>query len=154
MELQQQGEADHHTSTVNWLQPLTCQQLESVQKDGPVLSILHNWKESEVLPTREQVTIESPAVRKYWLCWPQIELHQGVLHYRWENADRSKPSLLLLVLISLQTDVMLACHNPPQPGHLGETKTLQRLRQSYHWYGVGGDLSKYIQRCPQCKARK
>ena len=136
-ELQEQVGADHHTSTVNWLQPLNCQQLTSAQKDDPVLSILHNWKESGVLPTREQVTMESPAVRKYWLCWPQIELCQGVLHYRWENADRSNPSLLLLVPKSLQTDVVHACHDPPQSGHLGEAKTLQRLWQSYHWYGMG-----------------
>lgn len=154
-ELQQQAEADHHTAAVNWLQPLTCQQdLASAQKNDPVLSILHGWKESGVLPTREQVTMESPAMRKYWLCWPQIELHHGVLHYRWENADRSNRTLLLLVPTSLQTDVILACHNPLQSGHLGETKILQRLQRSYHWYGMGGDLSKYIQRCPQCKAQK
>ena len=98
--------------------------------------------------------MENPAVRKYWLCWPQIDMRQGVLHYRWENADGSNLSLLLLVPMSLQTDVVQACHDPPQSGHLGEAKTLQCLRQSYHWYGMGGDLNKYIQRCPQCKAQK
>ncbi|KAI3369367.1 hypothetical protein L3Q82_007468 [Scortum barcoo] len=51
-------------------------------------------------------------------------------------------------------EVMQASHNPPQSGHLGDAKTLQRLRQSYHWYGMGGDLGKYIQKCPQCKAQK
>ena len=153
-EWQQQAETDPRTSTVNWLQPLNYQQLATAQKDDPVLSILHDWKESGILPTREQVTMESPAVRKYWLCWPQIELQQGVLLYRWENADRCNPSLLLLVPAPLQTEVMQACHDPPQSGHLGEAKTLQRLRQSYHWYGMGADVRKYIQRCPQCKAQK
>lgn len=93
-------------------------------------------------------------MRKYWLCWPQIELHQGVLYYRWENPDRGNPSLLLLVPDSLQVEVMQACHDPPQSGHLGEAKTLQRLQQNYHWYGMGGDLRQYIQRCLPCKARK
>lgn len=77
----QQVEADLHTSTVNFLQPLSCQQLAEVQKDDPVLSVLHGWKGSGILTTREQVTKENPAVRKYWLCWPQIEIHQGVLLY-------------------------------------------------------------------------
>ncbi|KAI3359399.1 hypothetical protein L3Q82_002902 [Scortum barcoo] len=49
----QQVEADHHAST-GTSAPLTCQQLSSAQKEDPVLSILHRWKESGVLPTREQ----------------------------------------------------------------------------------------------------
>lgn len=70
-----------HTSTVNWLWPLSCQQLVTAQKNDPVLSILDGWTESGILPTREQVTMEIPAVRKYWLYWPQIELRTSlVLH--------------------------------------------------------------------------
>lgn len=65
IEWQQQTEADPHTSTVKWLQPLSCQQLATAQKDDPVLFILHDWNESGIVPTREQVTMESPAVRKY-----------------------------------------------------------------------------------------
>lgn len=49
---------------------------------------------------------------------------------------------------------MQACHNPPQSGHQGEVKTLQRLRQHYHWYNMGSDVRLHILRCPQCKAQK
>uniref|UniRef100_A0A096MD46 Gypsy retrotransposon integrase-like protein 1 n=1 Tax=Poecilia formosa TaxID=48698 RepID=A0A096MD46_POEFO len=136
------------------MQTFSSQQLSAAQKEDTVLSILHSWKEAGSLPTKDEVVIESPAVRKYWLCWPQIELHQGVLYYRWENVYSLKPSLLLLVLALLQMEVMQACHDPPLSGHLGETKTLQRLRQSFHWYGMGSDLHKYIQQCPQCKGLK
>ena len=94
------GEQQYQDKTdppvVNWLLPLTCQQLTAAQKQDPVLSILHNWLELGNLPTKEQVTMESPAVRKYWLCWPQIELDKGVLFYRWENANNVS-SLLLMV---------------------------------------------------------
>uniref|UniRef100_A0A096LZT0 Gypsy retrotransposon integrase-like protein 1 n=1 Tax=Poecilia formosa TaxID=48698 RepID=A0A096LZT0_POEFO len=132
------------------MQTLSSQQLSAAQKEDTALSILHSWKEAGSLPTKDEVAIESPAVRKYWLCWPQIELHQGVLYYHWENVYSLKPSLLLLVPASLQMEVMQACHDPPLSGHLGETKTLQ----SFHWYGMGSDLHKYIQQCPRCKGLK
>ncbi|XP_023205547.1 uncharacterized protein LOC106700194 [Xiphophorus maculatus] len=151
---QHQAEAETEIPQINWMQTLSSQQLSAAQKEDTVLSILHSWKEAGSLPTKDEVAIESPAVRKYWLCWLQIELHQGVLYYRWENVDSLKPSLLLLVPASLQMEVMQACHDPPLSGHLGETKTLQRLRQSFHWYGMGSDLHKYIQQCPQCKGLK
>lgn len=38
--------------------------------------------------------------------WPQIKLNRGVLHYRWEDADRGASSFLLLVPTSLQTEVI------------------------------------------------
>ncbi len=42
----------------------------------------------------------------------------------------------------------------PLHDHLGEGKTLERLRQSFHWYGMGGDVQLYIQRCRHCNACK
>lgn len=139
---------------VNWLETTTKEQLAQEQKGDPDLSILHEWKKNGTLPTREQVALKSPAVRKYWLCWPQVELHQGVLFYRWKRPGGLSPALLLLVPVSMQTEVLQACHNPPQSGHLGEGKTLERLRQSFHWYGMGGDVYLYIQRCKHCNACK
>ncbi len=142
------------TPRVNWLEAFSKEKLAQEQRADPDLSILHKWKQVGALPTKEDVALKSPAVRKYWLCWPQVELHQGVLFYRWERPGGLSPSLLLLVPASMQTEVLQACHNPPQSGHLGEGKTLERLRQSFHWYGMGGDVHLYIQRCRHCNACK
>ncbi|ROL48345.1 hypothetical protein DPX16_21831 [Anabarilius grahami] len=42
-------------------------------------------------------------------------------------------SLQVLVPVSLKNEVLQACHNPAQAGHVGEEKTLTRLRRRYHW---------------------
>ncbi|KAL6491500.1 hypothetical protein MHYP_G00018450 [Metynnis hypsauchen] len=82
------------------------------------------------------------------------ELRKGVLYYHWERPGELNPSLLLLVPASWQKEILQACHNPPQSGHLGEGKTLDRLRRSFHWYGMGGDVHSFIQRCQHCNERK
>uniref|UniRef100_A0AAR2LQ50 Gypsy retrotransposon integrase-like protein 1 n=1 Tax=Pygocentrus nattereri TaxID=42514 RepID=A0AAR2LQ50_PYGNA len=134
--------------------PLSREQLTQEQKSDPVLSILYRWKECGSLPRKEEVALESPAVHKYWLCWPQVELQHGVLYYRWERPGNKNPSFLLLVPASLQTEVLKACHDPPQSGHLGEGKTLERLRQNYHWYGMGEDVHLFVRRCKYCNECK
>lgn len=69
------------TLVVNWLQSVGSEELAKLQKADPVLSTLHIWKESGTLPTKDQVMLESPAVRKFWFCWPQVMLWQGILCY-------------------------------------------------------------------------
>ncbi|KAI7811653.1 hypothetical protein IRJ41_008241 [Triplophysa rosa] len=134
------------TPRMNWLEAFPKEKLAQEQRADTDLAILHEWKQAGVLPTKDDVALRSPAVRKFWLCWPQVDLHQGVLYYHWERPGGLHPSLLLLVPASMQKEVLQACHNPPQSGHLGEGKTLERLCQSFHWCGMGGDVHLHIQR--------
>lgn len=74
--LPQQVGADHHCKLA------ATSDLPAVniaQKDDPVLSILHSWKESGVLPTREEVTMESSSEEVLALL-ASNRTCQGVLH--------------------------------------------------------------------------
>lgn len=141
-------------TVVNWLQSVGSKELASLQKADPVLSTLHTWKASGTLPTNHQVLLESPAVRKFWLCWSQVRLRQGVLYYSWEKVGAQHPTLLLLIPVSMQREILQACHNPLHSGHLGEAKTLERLCQSYHWHGMSEDVRLFIKTCQLCNACK
>lgn len=112
------------TPVVNWLQSVSPEELAELQKADSVLSMIHMWKASGELPTKDLVAVESPAVRKLWLCWPQVVLQRGILYYSWERVGAQDPALLLLVPTSMQQEVLQACHDPPHSGHLGEVKTL------------------------------
>lgn len=54
----------------------------------------------------------------------------------------------------MQMELIKACHDLPQGGHLGISKTLQCLKQSYHWYGMGGDVELFVQKCQSCATLK
>ena len=64
----------------SWLPTFGTDRLRSEQLVDPVLSHLHNWCR-DGLPPKEAMIVWSSALRKYWLCWPQIKLINGVLHY-------------------------------------------------------------------------
>ncbi len=53
------------------------QSLKEEQLADPDLSILHKWMSDGSLPAKEEVMMLSPAVRKYWLCWSQVEMRDG-----------------------------------------------------------------------------
>ncbi|XP_057190663.1 uncharacterized protein LOC130554808 [Triplophysa rosa] len=133
--------------SVNWLQPLSLESLREEQLADPDLSILHKWMSDSSLPAKEEVMMQSPAVRKYWLCWPQVEMREEILYYRW-SVIGGMSSLRLLVPVSLKNEVLQACHNPAQAGHAGEERTLMRMRRYYHWYNMANEVHLFRQKVP------
>ncbi|RXN38748.1 Retrovirus-related Pol polyprotein from transposon 412 [Labeo rohita] len=146
--------ADNSGPSTNWLQPLGLKSLKEEQLADPDLSILHKWMSDGSLPAKEEVMMLSPAVRKFWLCWSQVEMRDGILYYHWDDVTGGMSPLRLLVPASLKNEVLQACHNPAQAGHAGEEKTLMRLRSRYHWYNMGNDVRLFVKKCPQCSSCK
>lgn len=116
-----------------------------------------------MLPTKEEVALESLAVRNFWLCLPQVSLRQGAFYYFWERIGNQHPTLLL-VPMSMRSEILQSYDNPPNSGHLGEAKkTLECVfSPSYHnWRGSpvhrGAhtiDARDYTQSCRTIKKTK
>jgi hypothetical protein len=50
--------------------------------------------------------------------------------------------------------IMAECHDVPMSGHLGYSKTHQRIVQLFEWPGMAADLKSYVTSCPVCAAAK
>ncbi|XP_042149179.1 uncharacterized protein LOC121837594 [Ixodes scapularis] len=50
-------------------------------------------------------------------------------------------------------EVLRMAHDSAWAGHLGERKTLQRIKQSFYWPGVAADVKAYCQSCHTCQVR-
>ena len=46
--------------------------------------------------------------------------------------------------------VLYALHDSPSAGHLGVSKTLEKVRRSFYWHGMREDLENHIRRCGPC----
>ena len=42
-------------------------------------------------------------------------------------------------------EVMRLCHDVPSAGHQGVTRSKERLRQSFYWWRMSGDIKDYVQ---------
>ena len=47
--------------------------------------------------------------------------------------------------------VLQLAHDVPMAGHLGTTKTRQRVSQRYYWPGVFSDVAQYVRSCEVCQ---
>ena len=54
----------------------------------------------------------------------------------------------------MQTSILHQLHEAPAGGHLGEDKTLHKLREHFYWPGHQKDVKIWCRTCKDCAARK
>jgi hypothetical protein len=147
---------DHSSPvTINpsWLNGHSKQELQQVQREDPDLKYIHLWFDQGKLPNREIVDGYSPAVRCYYLNWSKMTRHEGVLYQTWfPNEDGQASKKQLMIPRVLRTEVLQQCHNAIMGGHLGMSKTLQKIKARFYWYGVTMSVKCHIQTCRICSA--
>ena len=96
------------------------------------------------------------------LLWRQRQkLHVGTngILRMWNYAGRSTKSSPLgkkawqqvIIPKSLRRMFLQLVHDAPVSGHLGQDRTLERVRQTAYWPSVVNDVSNYCMGCPKCQ---
>ncbi|XP_049307227.1 uncharacterized protein LOC125777122 [Bactrocera dorsalis] len=120
------------------------------QLEDPDLAKLIIAKENGVRPPKEQISNESPTAKAYWAQWNSINLVNGYLHRTWESEDGKQSRLLIIVPKSMIPKVLKEYHNGPSGGHLGITKTIEKIKQRFYWIGCQDSIAEWISNCVEC----
>uniref|UniRef100_A0A1X7TH70 Integrase zinc-binding domain-containing protein n=1 Tax=Amphimedon queenslandica TaxID=400682 RepID=A0A1X7TH70_AMPQE len=70
------------------------------------------------------------------------------------NPDSNDTWKQLVLPSSLQSEVLKQIHAGSVGGHLGQSKTLQKLRDQFYWPGHYNDVMMWCASCPSCSTRK
>lgn len=136
----------------NWVESLTSPELRKAQIEDPNIGIVINWLEHSYEPTTRELQLTGPETRALWLTRDHLKLQEGILYYSWANLkDRSE---CLVVPQELRPRVLYYCHDSRGSGHLGQKKTLDRLKQRFYWYGMSKDSDIYVKQCSNCNKNK
>ena len=85
-------------------------------------------------------------------------LYQGVLYHRWDRTKvkprLSTSSYRAVIPTSLRSELLRQYHDGACGGHLGESKTYERIADKMFWPGMYRDISEYVLSCSRCGARK
>ncbi|KYB24698.1 hypothetical protein TcasGA2_TC031841 [Tribolium castaneum] len=81
-----------------------------------------------------------------------FSLIDGVLYKK--NTREVGRDHLLAIPNSLIGEILYNHHSDPLSGHLGTTKTLEKIRERYFWTGQQKDVEKFVRGCPDCQSRK
>lgn len=88
---------------------------------------------------------DDPALRSF-------VIHDGVLYRR--NFRSDGPGNLLVVPEHLRRTVLHQLHDAPMAGHLGVTRTYDRVRHRCLWPGLYRSVQRYVRECGLCQRRK
>ena len=114
---------------------MRCQQLQD-EVVGPVLQA----REKNCRPTTQFLKTQKPESRRLLQQYNQLIVKNGQL---WRVFEDSRGTVLkhqLVVPTSLKTAVLRELHEGTSSGHLGEEKTMSRLRETFYWPGQWNDV--------------
>ena len=138
----------------NYMEQYSFQDLRDKQMRDPDLQPLFVWLEHtpDHVPRDGELRMQSPTTHNLWKHRSQLRWHHGVLQYQWDYG--AWKSWLLVVPSPLKEEMLVHCHDAPTGGHLGVSKTLERLRQRCFWYGMTRDVQVYVTTCAECNQNK
>ena len=125
------------------------------QQQDPVLKeFLDIFTGNAERPEWCQISARSPALKSFWAQWDRMVVRDGILYRRFESDSGDQIFWQVVVPVSLRKMVLKELHNSKSAGHLGEKKTLARLRERFYWLGCGRDVRLWCQSCDECASRK
>lgn len=127
------------------------------QREDSDLAPIIQWLEAGgERPSWEAVAAESPATKCLVDQWETLRVDEhGVLVKRWvESSGVGSDAYVVIVPRTLRSELLRELHAGATSGHLGEKKTLCRLRQRFYWVGMRKDVSEWCKACDVCSAKK
>ena len=144
--------ASHLPRTSNWADSLSSFQLSEAQRNDPNIGIVMHWLEHCYTPTNRELQLSSPETRALWMNKDNIVFLDHVMYYSWTY--REGRSNCFIVPSELRDRVLYFCHDSKDSGHLGQSKTLDKLKEKFYWYGMSKDCVIYVQQCSVCNQNK
>ena len=126
-------------------------ELQWLQEEDPTLNQILKAKAENQKPSTESMKAESTETQRLLQQWDQLRVVHGSLYH---DPGRDDGALQWIVPRCVRKELLWALHNSPYSGHLGEEKTLGRLRERYYWPGHYNDVTNWCRTCESCARRK
>ena len=99
-------------------------------------------------PPANEIKAASLSSRRLFQLWDQLAIVDGLLYRQYEQRDGSRVVPQLVVPMSRREEVLRDMHEGVMGGHLGEDKTLARVKERYYWPGHYNDVRNWCRTCP------
>ena len=121
---------------------------KDAQQNDPQLSKIIEWKLNGVEKPDYKAFGKGSykALLKYY---DRLFIHNGIL-VRAVGTRQPHPDYVIVVPENLQNEVLDALHCGPFSGHLGITRTEERIRTRFYWPGIRTAVENFVRTCQEC----
>ena len=135
----------------NWLGKWTMSDMAEWQREDPDLQMMFSLKDRhDEKPPFIEIKTCNANVKNMWALWSEFHVEDSIL-YRKKKFNASTEAYKQYVVPSnLKSKLMRLLHNNRIGGHLGVTKTLQKIKQRFYWVGCKQDVKRWCKHCVEC----
>lgn len=141
-------------SEISWENEQDFVKWKEVQVQDPTLSALYNWVDKNQRPKWDEISSPDEETKTYWAQWSRLILHKGVLCRKYYDDKTDSHFLQILVPYSLREDILNQLHDHVTAGHLGMTKTLEKVQKRFYWYKYKDFIENWCNKCQMCQSRR
>ena len=141
-------------TTNNLMGGYSSSDMRSFQLSDSCVSLILRAKERGQKPSPDLAKSQSIEYRRLLQQWDQLTIHNGVLYRGYVQPMNNSEYLQLIVPNNLRNEILHETHEGTSGGHLGQEKTLNKLKERFYWPGHYADVQNWCQTCSQCATRK
>ena len=136
------------------LEGYTNKDLRQLQLEDKVIAPVLRARENNEQPQSEEISGFSLHTRRLFQMWDQLLVTEGLLTRLFQGPGKQVKYTQLVVPQVLQSQILEELHAGPVGGHLGQEKTLSKLKMRFYWPGHFNDVKMWCDTCPTCTTRK
>ena len=141
-------------SVTNSVMGYSRDELQQAQAEDKVIGKLLQAKQADYRPSVAYSTGETLEYRRLLQQWDQLLIQDGLLWHIFAQPQEGSSWRQLVVPQKFRADVLKHLHEGITGGHLGQDKTLHKLRERFYWPGHFNDVRDWCQTCGACAKRK
>ena len=103
--------------------------------------------------TSGQVRGKGQKTQRLMQLWERLLIEDGMLKRKYEDAQGGTTWIQLVVPKSLRKEIMQELH-AGATGHIGEEKTLNKIKERFYWPGMWQDVKDWCHACATCATHK
>ena len=121
---------------------MTPENIKLEQEKDSVLSLIRQWKMEGQKPPWTMVEPYGAELKSYWAQWESIIITDNIVYRKWECCERNGEARNQVLLpLSLCRKAIILLHETVTAGHLGQQKTLGKIKHGFTGIAVGKILS-------------
>ena len=148
----------HAVSTVSaeeiWVPPRIRNDFRKLQASDSLTSVLLQWLKKAARPSADEVDGLSRDLKYYWARFDELSVVDGILGIQNYTEDGSNVQFCAIVPHGAKQEILELAHSSPVGGHFGISKTIDKLKQRFHWTQLARDVKEWCMRCPTCNRHK
>ena len=126
--------------------------LKVAQENDRVLSTVISWLQSGEKPSSSASL--NKELYTYYHSFERLSLINNVVHRSWEQKSAEPNLQLACIPEALQKDVISSAHDLATSGHLGQIKTIGRIRSKFYFPKMDLKVKLHIAACHVCLKKR